>query len=166
MKKTVKRLTQDFNNVEELLINLRENQQLSYVKISKYFNSLGYFCSTSLIHRLYKKYNININRNRCGKNNSFYGKKHSNETKDSMSEIRKKLKYSKGEKNYFYGKSKEKSPNWKGGISTKRALFYASQAWYEKRIETELISIFQKIIQNIRQQIGDVCSLKGGSCGS
>ena len=145
MKEIVRRLTQDFSNLEELLINLRGNQQLSFAKISKYFNSLGYSCSTSLIERLYKKYNINIYRNRCGERNSFYGKKHSNEARNSISKTRKELKHSKGEKNYFYGKCKEKSPNWKGGLSTKRALFYASQTWYEKRTEIFKLDNFKFI---------------------
>ena len=42
-----------------------------------------------------------------GKNNPFYGKKHSKETKDKISELNK---------GKFYG---ENSPHWKGGISRK-----------------------------------------------
>lgn len=52
-----------------------------------------------------------------GINNSFYGKQHTLETKRKISEIRKELGLAKGRNNPMYGKRREDTPNWRGGIS-------------------------------------------------
>jgi len=135
MKKETKRLFEDFPNLISILIDMRQSQQLSYVNICKYFNNLGYKCSRNMIQRLYNKYDISSHRDKTGEKNPFFGKKHSDETKNKISSTRKEKGLSKGDKNFFYGKKKEKSQNWKGGISSKNGIFYSSIEWKEKRKE-------------------------------
>lgn len=60
MKAEVKRLLQTFPNLKEMLINLR-NQELSFREITEFFNDKGFNCSSSLIKRLYNKYDNNNN---------------------------------------------------------------------------------------------------------
>ena len=56
MKQEVTRLFNDFPNLLDLLVDLRENREMSYVQISQYFNGLGYKGSRSLFERLIKKH--------------------------------------------------------------------------------------------------------------
>ncbi len=135
MKQTVKRLTTEIPDLKLFLIELRKDKKLSYKQISDYLLSIGYKLGTRAVENLYKKLNILIERSPCGELNSFYGKKHKEETKEKISKTRKSLNISKGKNNYFYGKSGENSPAWKGGISSKKALFYSSEDWANKRFE-------------------------------
>ena len=134
MKKEVKRLFKDFPNLIDLLIDMRKNKEMSYREITNFFNKKGYICSTSLIKRLYKKYNISYTRKRDRKKNSFFGKNHSPETINLISKIRKENGYSKGKNNPFYGKKGKDSPGWRGGVSSTKVLFYSSPEWLEKRL--------------------------------
>jgi hypothetical protein len=141
MKKEVKKLFEDFPELIEILIDFRKNKEFSYQEISNYFNELGYKCSRKLISRLYEKYIELIPRTRKGKNNSFYNKKHSNESKLLISETRKQMGYG-GSKNPMYGKSGSLCPAWKGGKSSRTILFYSSSEWSKKRLEIMKIDSF------------------------
>lgn len=90
-----------------------------------------------------KKYETSIKRTREGNKNAFYGKKHSEETIKAMSDREKAKGSQKGELNYFYGKRGESSPNWKGGKSPRRVIFYGSLEWSEKRFEIMKIDGFK-----------------------
>jgi hypothetical protein len=143
MKETVRRLLQDFNNLPELLLTLRKERQMSFKEISDYFCELNYQCSRSLIKRLFTKLEIEkIIRTRDGNKNSFFGKKHTEETKKHLSERAILDGRCRGSKNYFYGKSGELSPAWRGGTSTKRAILYASEDWKNKRLEVFKLDSF------------------------
>ena len=135
MKKKVKKLFKDFPNLIEILIKLRNDEELSYQKISDHFGVLGYECSKSMIERLYTKYNIKSKRSRVGKNNSFYNKKHTDRMKLYLSKRAMDSGKSKGKNNPMFGKSGILSPAWKGGKSKRQMLFYSSPEWEEKRLE-------------------------------
>lgn len=135
MKKELRRLFDDFPNLIELLKQMRECEEKSYQSISNIFNDMGYKCSRTMIQRVYKKYDIDIKRNRKGKNNSFYGKRHSDKTKECISRQRIEKGIARGKNNPMYGTSGILSPNWKGGTSSKQAIFYSSIEWKEKRNE-------------------------------
>ena len=135
MKQEVTRLFNDFPNLLDLLVDLRENREMSYVQISQYFNGLGYKGSRSLFERLIKKHIGYIKRSLRGKNNSFYGKTHGVATRKKISAKRIQSGVSKGKNNPMYGKTGKNSPAWKGGKSSTQAVFYASGEWVEKRME-------------------------------
>jgi len=135
VKKETKNIIDNFPNLDVLLIKLRKNKQYSYQKIANYFVKKGYKCSRSLIQRLYKNRNINISRSVCGKNNSFYGKKHTKKTKEKISRSRIENKISKGKNNPMYGVKGKDAPGWKGGKSSRQMRFYASGLWKNKRLE-------------------------------
>lgn len=61
-------------------------------------------------YKLSNKTKKRMSEQRQGENNSFYGKKHSRETKDHISKIRKEKGLAKGENNPMYGKKGDKSP--------------------------------------------------------
>jgi thymidylate synthase (FAD) len=59
------------------------------------------------------------------------GKKHSEKTKIKISKTRieRKIKGLSGEDNHMYGRTGEKSPNWKGGVTPERQRLYATKEW-------------------------------------
>jgi len=142
MKKQVRKLFKDFPNLIEILIELRNDEELSYQKISDHFNALGYGCSKSMIERLYTKYNIKSKRSRTGKNNSFYNKKHTDKMKLYLSKRAIDSGKSKGKNNPMFGKFGILSPAWKGGKSKRQMLFYSSLEWADKRLEIMKIDNF------------------------
>jgi len=124
------KLLRDLNGIERLLKYFRNELNWSYEKISKYLFKRGFRSNDRTVQRLCVKYDILEPIKLKG---SFYNRRHTKESKQKMSELSKTSGKYKGENNYFYGKTKELSPNWKGGTSTKRALFYASNDWKNKR---------------------------------
>lgn len=135
MKQTVKRLLNDFPNIRKDLENIKHRKSMT--DIAKHYSDLGYPCSEALIRRLFRRLEVETSHIRTfpGERNPFFGKKHDEKTKNRISKTRKEKGYAKGIKNYFYGKTGILSPNWKGGKSRRQALFYASQEWYDKRLE-------------------------------
>lgn len=135
MKSEQKKLFEDFPDLLDILVILRKEKEMSYQSITEHFNNMGYKCSRRLIERMYKKYIGDIQRSRCGINNSFYGKTHSDKTRKEISKARVDSGISSGNKNPMYGRTGENSPGWKGGKSTKCAIFYSSPDWSTKRLE-------------------------------
>ena len=133
--KTERKNLINFPNLKETLLDLRKNKQLSYQKMAEFFNSTGYKCSSRLIRDLCQDVIGDVKRSRTGKNNSFYGKSHAQQTKELISSIRIQKQLSKGHKNPMYGKKGEQCPAWRGGFSSRQAVFYASKEWQEKRLE-------------------------------
>jgi uncharacterized Rmd1/YagE family protein len=128
-------LLRTFPNLKEELTRLLQEEK-SFQKISEIFTAKGYRCDRKTVSRVVKKLKIEHKRRTySGIKNPFYQKRHSNEVRERISAIHKQNGHSKGTKNYFYGKTGKDSPNWKGGISTKRAMFYATNEWKEKRLE-------------------------------
>lgn len=156
MKQEVKRLYEDFPNLLGTLTQMREVDEMSYPEIARYFQDKGYKCSRSLIERLLKGNGINIPRNVGGKNNPFYGREHSKNTKEKISNTRKEKEVAKGKRNPMYGKVGELCPSWKGGTSTRQAIFYSSTEWEEKRLE------IMKLDNFTCQQCGQTASSKHG----
>ena len=66
----------------------------------------------------------------CSENNILYFLNKFKIPTRSVKEVRS-IKHwgSNGKKNPMFGKTKEKNPNWKGGISAERQSFYASKKW-------------------------------------
>jgi hypothetical protein len=64
----------------------------------------------------------------CGELNGMYGKHHTEETKRKLSEANKGKGGFKGELNPMYGKTGEKSSNWKGGYKSKNLPLYDTYA--------------------------------------
>lgn len=110
---------------------------MSYNQIADYFISLGYRCTNRTASANCKKLDASLylRVDQSKENNPFFGRKHSSETRDKISAIRIEKGYARGSNNYFYGKSGDKSPAWKGGKSKRQAIFYASKEWYDKRLE-------------------------------
>jgi hypothetical protein len=130
MKTDIKKLKKDFD-LKDVLMKLRLNHY-TRTDIVQYFVSLGYDINEWTIKNLLKEFDIRTGYYRKGQYNSFYGKKHTEETKAKISESRIG-KYS-GKNNPMFGKSGENSPAWKGGISTLQARFYSSDEWNKKRL--------------------------------
>lgn len=67
-----------------------------------------------------------------GKKNSFYGRKHTAETRKKMSEAAKsdgRVPYDPAIGSYMKGRKGKDTPSWKGGITPERQAFYATPEW-------------------------------------
>lgn len=65
-----------------------------------------------------------------GENNPFYGRKHTPETLEKMSESTKgPSPWLRGEVHHQYGKRGPLSRTWKGGLTPERQSLYASDEW-------------------------------------
>lgn len=126
-------LLRQYKGLKEKLEDLRR-KEMSFKDISDYFKSCGYRCSRTTVSKYAVEFNISTTRKSYrGKKNPFFQKKHTIETRKKISDTRIAGGYSVGEKNFFYGKTGKDSQNWRGGTSTRRAVFYASNSWKELR---------------------------------
>jgi len=69
-----------------------------------------------------------------GENNPFYGKKHTAETRERLSQIAKadgRVPYDPAVGSYMKGRRGEDTPGWKGGITPERQAVYSSLEWTE-----------------------------------
>jgi hypothetical protein len=129
----ISRLKKEIPELKNIILHMR-NRHLTRGQIAEYFIWLGYHITEYSIKGLLKKYNIKTGkRSYIGELNPYYGKKHTQETKNKLSVIH--IGKHSGIKNPMYGKKGNMSPAWKGGISNRYNLFYGSLEWQIKRIE-------------------------------
>jgi hypothetical protein len=129
-RQAVIRMKEDFVNLAEIIRGMKlEGKSDQAVAIE--FTEAGYECNNSSILRLRRELGVTETLARSG--NSFRGKTHTEETKEKLSRIKIETKSSKGINNYFYGRTKELSSTWKGGITSRHDLFFGSSVWKQTR---------------------------------
>lgn len=129
-KKDITRLREDFPNLEGTIRGLKKDGKTDGF-IADNLTNQGYKCSTSTIVRLRRELGITESLKHSG--NAFRGHKHSEETKQKLSELKISTRASRGVNNYFYGLREEDSPTWKGGITSEHDLFFGSSVWKNAR---------------------------------